>query len=331
MDASQDPTPSAPEAHGRHRAASASRWGTRQTLLAAAGVLLLLVVGGAAAFVLLGNDGTTTAGPSPSAPAGTTASSAATTPATTSSPPVTGGLGLKRTVTVRGSVVTVVERYTATAASPVVLAPLTGSGDTTLRPLSLQLVAEDGTVSPFRAPVTVNADGSVTVRGQYRLRYCPDLVPLAWPTTSRVTTPGVPVDVVRSDEPLRTARAVCPGVPPQATAAPQLRVARFTGRAGEASVRLVWSGGPVRLAAVGAPSGFPLSAVPTAAERCGSDCLAPLRRGRPVTLTLRPVDGCPTRFQKSDGLPLLVERGGRTQVVSVSARGLGRWYVGACR
>jgi hypothetical protein len=302
--------------------------------------LALLVVGGAAAVAVFrtsptagdaaGSASPAASGPTATPPAGGTSSTS--TGAEPSSGPVEAGLALRRTVTVRGSSVTVVERLSATSSQAVVVAPRPRSDDPGLVPLSLRQVAQDGTASAFDAPVTLPAGGNLRLRGSYRLRYCPDLVPATWPTTFRVTSRGVPVEVVRSDEPLNNARAICPGVPPSARAEPALRVASWDPGRAVARLRLAWRGSQrATLEAVGAPSGFPLDA---AGRRCGPACVSLLVPGRRVVLQLRPVDGCPSRSQASDGLPLLVApvgRGRAPEVVSVTVRGLGRWFSSACR
>ena len=322
--------PAANPARGRHRDSSATRRApSRLTALLLAGAALLVVAVAVALAVTSGAPAPDSTASSPRAASPTGATSKPS--AVPSSTPLSGGLALRRTVNVRGNTVTVDEQFEASASTPVVVAPRRSTADPALVPLSLRLVAQDGTEAPFDEPVTVNAGGSLTVRGLYRLRYCPDLVPLAWPSTVTVTTPGVPVDVVRSDEPLRNARAVCPGVPPESTAAPGLRVVAFSGSRAVATVRLVWTQRPrATLDAVGAPSGFPLDAV---GPRCPGGCVAALVPGRRVAVQLRPVDGCPSSSQRSDGLPLLVSEagGGRPQVVSVSVKGLGRWFSTACR
>lgn len=249
---------------------------------------------------------------------------------TTQPSPAADAVSVTRTVNVHGTTVTVVEKYTASSAAQVVLAPARGTGQVTLLPLSLMQVAQDGSQTPFTAPITVPAGGNATLRGVYRLRYCPDLVPLAWPTTSTVSPSSAAVQVTRSDVPLRTAAAVCPGVPPSAVAAGGLRASGWKARGGVATLRLRWHGsGTLTIVAVGAPGGFPLQGV---GRRCGSQCVTQVHSGSAASLQLRPVEQCPTSAQRSDGLPLLVRTGHRhtSTVVAVSVPGLGRWFSNAC-
>lgn len=242
----------------------------------------------------------------------------------------TDAVSVTRTVTVRGTTVTVLERYTASAGDPVVLTPGRSTGQATLLPLSLVSVAQDGSQTPFSSPVTIPAGGNASFRGVYRLRYCPDLVPVAWPVTATVSPSHTPVQVTRSDVPLREAAAVCPGVPPSAVAAGGLHASAWKPRSNVATLRLRWHGpGTLTVVAVGAPGGFPLQAV---GRRCGAQCVTQVHPGATASLQLRPVENCPTSPQRSDGLPLLV-RTGRTSastVVAVSVPGLGRWFSGAC-
>jgi len=267
------------------------------------------------------DDTSPTASPTPSSPSGQLSSTA--TPA--SDPSL---VEVDHHVEVNGTTVTVDERYTVRQGAEVVIAPrATGQGPT-LQLRALRTVAEDGTEAPFADPVTVSLGRSLVLRGVYRLRYCPDVVPLAWPTTGAVTGEDFAVDVVRSDEPLRTVAAICPTARSDAKRELQLRASVAKSGPRTATLTLKWRGKHnLPVVAIGAPSGLPLDG---AGRPCGSDCVAEVHHNRRSRLDLRPVEGCPRDAAATNRLPLLVGESRRPAVIWVNARGLGRWFASAC-
>ena len=264
-------------------------------------------------------------------PATTPSPSASSTPAQpTTTPPASdpSRIEVERRVEVNGTTVTVDERYTVQQGAEVVLAPQTVAGEPTLQLQALRTVAQDGTEAAFTDPVTVSLGRSLATRGVYRLRYCPDIISLAWPSTASVTGADYAVDVVRSDEPLRTAAAICPAARSDAKQEQQLRATVKKSGPRTATLTLTWSGKrDLTVVAIGAPSGLPLDGV---GRPCGSECVADVRPGRKSRVELRPVEGCPRPAAASDRLPLLLNTSGQRTVRWVSAPGLGRWFAGAC-
>jgi hypothetical protein len=321
--APDDPMPPPAGARGRHRRTSARRGPAWRTV--ALVTVVVLVVGGAGLVALLNHD---------SAPADPLASpTVASTPSVKPTPsapvPERQRLDLQRSVRVRGTTVTVDERYTLRQGTEVVLAPANGDAGPTLRNQGLRVVAQDGTEAPFTEPVALGAGRTLALRGLYQLRYCPDLVPLAWPGLAVVKDRDFVVDVARSDEPLRTSAAVCPKARSKATQQGRLRGTVTTSGPRVATVRLARSGrGALTVRALGAPSGLPLDGVGPA---CGPDCVTRVRSGRPARVEVRPVEGCPRPSAATDRFPLLVQGSGRPTVVVVRVTGLGRWFARACR
>ena len=321
--APDDPTPPPAGARGRHRRAPARRGFAWRTLALVAAVGLLVVAGGL--VTLLNHDESPPIDALPTPIVSPTTSRALTPSAR---PQERARLELRRTVRVRGTTVTVDERYTVRQGTEVVLAPTKADPGPPLKEQGLRVVAQDGTEAPFTEPVALGAGRTLALRGLYQLQYCPDLVPLAWPSLAVVKELNFVIDVVRSDEPLRTAAAVCPSARSKATKQRGLGadLTRFGPRA--ATVRLTWKGrGALTVLALGAPSGLPLDGV---GAPCGRDCVARVRPGRPARIEVRPVEGCPRASAASDRLPLLVGDEGPPRVVAVQVAKLGRWFTGAC-
>ena len=221
-----------------------------------------------------------------------------------------------RVVSVAGDMVTVEERSEVsggtTEATPVTATPLG------LALVSVTTVGGDGRTQAFDEPVALSPAGSLTVRSRYRVTDCPALLPPAWPT---------PVDFadstrayVRVDEPLHTARALCPGQDSSARPLDGLSGALVPddSDAGVPAVRLRWEGsGSMRVTAVGSASG--VAALPVELG-CGGGCVAELAPGGSATLTLQPIDPCPPATD-DDTLTLQREGG---DVVTVTVKGLHR-------
>ncbi|MFZ0324509.1 MAG: hypothetical protein WAN48_10300 [Actinomycetes bacterium] len=319
--APDDPMPHTARARGRHRRAAARRFvPARVLVLAVVAAVVVAAVGAAAVTASLVRDDP--------APTPTATPPSPSPDRSSSSPQAASQVEVRREVQVNGTTVTVDEQYTVASGDDIALAPRTASSDPALGVKALRTVAQDGTEAPFTEPVLVSTGRSLSVRGVYELRYCPDLVPLAWPTTTTVRGAAFTVDVVRSDEPLRNASAVCPRATSQAVDDPRLTVTRFAASGRSALVRLLWRGPkPALVRGVGAPGGFPLDGV---GRGCGSGCVARLAPGVPTGIEVRPVDGCPMRASGSDRLPLLVEVGSSSRIVRVDAAGLGRWFARAC-
>ncbi len=323
--APDDPMPPPAGARGRHRRTSARRRPAGRTVAIAA-VLALLVALGVGAVGLVGLlDRSPAVDPLATPSVGSTPS-----PQPTASAPVQERhrLDLQRSVRVRGTTVTVDERYTLRQGTEVVLAPATSDPGPTLKNQGLRVVAQDGTEAPFTEPVALGTGRTLVLRGLFQLRYCPDLVPLAWPGLATVREQDFVVDVARSDEPLRTVAALCPRASSKAAPQRPLRGGLTAAEPRVATVRLTSSGrSALTVRALGAPSGLPLDGVGPA---CGPDCVARVRPGRPARVEVRPVEGCPRPSAATDRFPLLVEGSGRPTVVVVRVAGLGRWFARAC-
>lgn len=261
-----------------------------------------------------------------------TATTTVTERATASAQPVT--LTGTRDVRVSGEVVTVVEATTVDDGDGVVIGPAARSSDPALELTGVDVVAEDGTLSAFDAPVTLTAGRTITVQGTYRLRDCPDLLPVDWPSPTDVAGRGWSRTWTRSSEPLRTGPTLCKGKPSTAPALPALS-ARLSGpSSGTAprSVRVVlrWSGHPPLVVDdVGALSDLAGDTVLARSPLAGcpaAGCIGTVHGEIGRVIEVRPVEACPDPAPRPDRLTLVVRTGhGRARVVAVSVPGLGRW------
>lgn len=294
--------------------------------MAAVGAVALVALAVAATAALTGRKDVPTASGPPTATATVTES-----PTPTSAPAAVSGT---RDIQVRGDVVTVVEELSVVDGSDVVLAPSRRSTDPALTLTDTRLLAEDGSSTAFDEPVTLGMDRTVTVQGTYRLRSCPDLLPVAWPSPTTVQGTGWSRTWTRTSEPLRTGPTLCPGEPSTARALPGLS-ARLSGNGGSgtppaARVTLRWSGAaPLALDRVGALSDLAAD-VPGARPDGGgcprTGCLGPLPRSSSLVLVVQPVEGCPDAAPRPDRLTLALRvAGGPSRVVVVDVPQLGRW------
>jgi hypothetical protein len=193
-----------------------------------------------------------------------------------------------------------------------------------LTPLGLELldtsvITPDGRSSSFDAPVTISANGSLTVRNRYRLVGCPDVVPTQWP--SPTDFPEATRSYLRLDGPLHTAYAVCPDSKPVADPLPELSGAVVPG--GTARVRLTWLGTQtLTIKAIGSASGV-AALVPN--PDCDASCIGFVSPGGATTIQLAPVDPCPPATD-SDRLTLVVQLTGKVSTVAVDVAGLAKEF-----
>ena len=248
---------------------------------AAIGVLvaLLIVVVGALAFWLSSRDADPSVRPQPGESAPTPSTSVETT---TPSARVES----ERTVTVEGSVVTVEETSSVVDGGAARAIPPTGA-PVGLELLGVTVETADGRSTAFSSPVKLQASGSLTVVGRYRLTDCPDVIPTQWPSPSEF--PDATRTYPRLEEPLHTAYAICPGAKSKAKSLDTLSGALTD--AATPTVRLKWSGtSALTIATIGAASGV---AVLVTEPGCNGGCAAEISPGAEVTITMQPVDPCP--------------------------------------
>ena len=240
----------------------------------------VLAVAGLAWWLARGPADEDTASPAPSVPDPPLGTSQQSTSSTTAT------IDTERTVTVKGGIVTIEETSTvtdehATQAVPSMYSP------TGLVLLETSVITAQGRTQSFGAPVRVAASGSVTVRGQYRLTDCPDLLPIQWP--SPTDFPDATRTYSHVEEPLHTAYAICPKEKSRAKTLEDL-TGTLLDRA-HAVVRLKWSGtSTLSIDAVGSASGVAAIVVEPG---CGGSCVGELQEGREADVTLQPVDPCP--------------------------------------
>jgi hypothetical protein len=170
----------------------------------------------------------------------------------------------------------------------------------------------------LHAPVTLTADGSVTIRGRYRLTACPDLLPTLWPSPAAFD--GASHTYSRLDEPQHTALALCPQSKSDAERLPGLTGTVPDTR--EPQVRLTWKDtGPLTVTAVGSASTV-ATVVPE--PDCDAGCVTVVTPSRPATVQLQTVDPCPPATT-DDSLVLVVSQdGGPQRTVAVDVPGLHR-------
>lgn len=308
---------------GRHRRAPARRGVPLAATVVGA---VLLVAAAVSVTAWLGSRGDTS-GPT----AEPTTTSTVTERASPTESPVT--LTGTRDVRVDGDVVTVVEDTTVADGDGVVVRPATHSTDPALQLTAVDVVAGDGTLTTFDSPVTLTSGRSLTVQGTYRLRDCPDLLPVDWPSPTEVVGRDWARTWTRSSEPLRTAPTLCKGKPSSAPMWRELSARLVTTAAGTVpgSVRIVlgWTGTPPLVVDdVGALSDLAGDTVLSRSPLDGcpdTGCIGTIR-GPGLVLEVRPVEACPDPAPRPDRLTLVVRPGdGRTRVVGVAVPGLGRW------
>jgi hypothetical protein len=264
------------------------------------------------------------------APTGSPPTPAPATPGPASSPAAPVVLTGTRVVQARAGVVTIVDSVTVTDGEAVSVGPARRSRDPALVLTGVQLLAEDGTATTFRDPVSLGADRTLTVRGTYRLRACPDLLPVSWPSPMAVSGPEWSRTWTRTSEPLRTAQTLCPRARSRAPELPGLR-ARLVGGdppgdPPEVQVRLRWRGsGSLVVTGIGSAGGL-AAAAPAAGEGGARLLTVPARAS--AALRLQPVESCPNARPRGDRLTLLTDprtRRGPGRLVAVTVPGLGRW------
>jgi hypothetical protein len=219
----------------------------------------------------------------------------------------------ERTVTIEGSVVTVEETSDVVGGGAARAIPPTGA------PVGLQLLGTtvkgaDGRSTAFKSPVKLQASGTLTVVGRYRLTDCPDVLPTQWPSPSEF--PDATRTYPRLEEPLHTAYAICPGA--KSKAKPLDGLSGTLTDAHAASIRLKWSGSShLTIATIGAASGV---AVLVTEPGCNGGCAADIPADGEATITVQPVDPCPPATD-DDTLTLKLDSG---EVVAVSVQDLHR-------
>ena len=221
-----------------------------------------------------------------------------------------------RTVTVDRDTITVEEVSSVVdgAAARAVPAELTPLG---LQLIDSSVISADGRSKPFDAPVTISASGSLTVRNNYRLTECPDVIPTQWP--SPADFPGASRTYLRLDEPLHTAYAICPDSKSEAAQLPGLTGVVI--EAAAARVRLAWRGDQtMTIKAIGSASGV-AALVPK--PECDASCVASIPPGGSTETQLAPVDPCPPATD-SDLLTLVVQVNGTTSTVAIDVAGLSK-------
>ena len=240
-----------------------------------------------------------------------------------------------RTVRARGGVVTIVEEVTVSSGEGVSVAPARRSTDPALQLTGVQVLAEDGTATTFVDPVSLGAERTLRVRGSYRLRSCPDLLPVTWPSPMTVTgDPGWSRTWTRTSEPLRTGQTLCPKARATAGAlaglSARLVAGKPPGNPPEVRLRLRWQGA-TRLVVqrVGSLGGLAAESPPAPSGAEGASgfvLVVPPGSSRP--LRVQPVESCPNARPRSDRLTLLAwtdARGKPARLVAVGVPGLGRW------
>lgn len=285
---------------------------------------MALAVG--ATLVLTGGD----PGAAPSA--GATSSRS---PTSTSSPePTAVALTGTRSVRARGGVVTIVEKVTVSDGDGVSVAPARRSSDPALQLTGVQVLAQDGTATSFGEPVSLGAERTLTVRGTYRLRACPDLLPVTWPSPMTVAGSDWSRTWTRTSEPLRTAETLCPKARPRARPLPGLsaRLVDGTppGNPPEVRLRMRWRGATgLVIERVGSLGGLAAESPPaTSGAGDASGLVLSVRPGTSQPLRVQPVESCPNARPRSNRLTLLAwtdARGKPARLVSVGVPGLGRW------
>jgi hypothetical protein len=229
--------------------------------------------------------------------------------------------------------VTVLEAVTVTEGDAVSIAPALRSSEPALELTGVQVLAEDGTATSFTEAVTLSADRTLTVRATYRMRSCPDLLPVTWPSPMRVAAEASR-SWTRTSEPLRTAQTLCPKARAKAKPLRGLtaRVATAVppGKPPEVRVVLRWRGSSRMVVnGVGALGGLAAEAVATNRPPCDrSGCSLSLAPGFAGPLRVQPVESCPDARPRGDRMTLLAwtsSRGKPARLVSVQVGGLGRW------
>jgi hypothetical protein len=294
-------------AHGRHRATPPA--GGRSRGVQVAGVVAIVVVG----TLLIGTLAWWLSARDPDSDTLADADSPGSSPSMTDIVPSasTSSVESERIVTVEGAIVTVEETSRVVDGSRARATPPT-EAPTGLRLIDAGVVSADGRATAFDSPVSLQRSGSLTVRAEYRLTDCPDVLPAVWPSPTQF--PDATQTYTRLDQPLHTSYAICPK--------DRFQSSRSSGITGElvpgelVRIQLSWQGGDtLSVSGVGSASGVAAVVVENG-PGCGSvaSCVAILEavnesnETRTASFSMQPVDPCPPQTD-SDRLVLLVTGG----------------------
>jgi hypothetical protein len=213
----------------------------------------------------------------------------------------------QRVVTVAGNRVTVEETSRVVQGHTAHAIPAT-TAPTGLKLVALAIATADGRRVAFDSPTALDAAGSLTVRGTYRLTNCPDLLPVQWPSPSEF--PDATRTYPRLDEPLHTVYAICPDAKSRASALDGLTGTVIPGPV--PTVRLAWDGAaPLTISTIGSASGIAVIAVEPG---CHGGCAAEIPAGGSATVALQPIDPCPPATD-SAAMTLVIDGRPMTSVV----------------